>query len=300
MFRRFFGRATVKTPSYNMPRSVRAQKLMEIRDKLSRHKYKIIFFSAALTYISFPNQVKKLTNYYKDKLNLKTRDVLKENQPPSDIFKTFLKESLAGTFKDDQIKKEGVVYLEKLLKEKPVIDQVLNILLKSIKDETFVEESKVLGKKIVLALTNDKEVENSLVQMFARIFKRDEIKNEAAELVKFVFNQPDTKDELVDLMVKAFGTEKINDALQNALASAFYDILMDKETNHRMKIFIYNFLESGKDQNNKDSILDLIIQKLMSKTDTDEHKGDLDKFFNNLNKRFNEDGKTDLEDILKK
>lgn len=253
--------------------------------RLSKHKKKIFFLTTGL--ISYHKReflYKKFVDLQNFTIN-KIDNVFKENNTVDRKFKTFLKQSLGGTFKDDRVKREGVLYLEKVLKDKVLIDRIIEILLKAVKEETFIDEAKNLGKNIVVSAAKDKKVEKGLSEMFIRIFKDPEIKFEAAELVKFVVNEPDTKEELVDLLIKVFKDKKVILAFKNLLAGAFFDVLSEKETAERLKIFVFNFFKS-QEGHDKNSILDLMMNKVMKKDEKKDEK-DLDEFFKELQNKKN-------------
>lgn len=270
------------------------------KNGVRRHKFKIMFLTGCYGYYKYSHRLYEALLIQKNRALLHLQQFLAEGQDADKIFKDFLKQALVGTFRDSSIKKEGVDYLERVVKEKPVVDQVLEILLKSIKDEGFVDEAKVLGKNIALTLINDKEVEKNVVDMFVRIFKEPEIKNEATELLIYVMHQEEIKKELIRLVSESFADKRVTEALKDALASSFYDILTDQETSQRLKLFMYNFLTSEQGYNINNSILDLLVQKLTKKAETKTKQNDLDSFFSSLTAKFKRDDVKNLDEILKK
>ena len=270
------------------------------KNGVRRHKYKLIFLAGCYGYYRYSNRIYDALVVQKNRVLLKLQNFLAEGEEADKIFKNFLKQALVGTFRDSDIKQEGVGYLEKVIKEKPVVDQVLEVLLKSIKDEHFIDEAKVLGKEVTMSLINDKEVEKNIVDMFVRVFKEDDIKVEATNLLIHIVNQEEVKKELIRLISDSFADEKVAGALREALASSFYDILTDQETTQHFKLFMYNFLtsEQGYDINN--SILDLLVQKLTKKADTKAKQSDLDSFFSSLSSKFKREDAKNLDEILKK
>lgn len=249
--------------------------------RLSKHKKKIFFLTTTIIAYNNQNLIKKNLKNFQNYLISSTDSILKENNTVDRKFKTFLKQSLGGTFKDEQIKREGVLYLEKVLKDKTLITQIIQILLKSIKEEKFIQEAKVLGKNIVVSAAKDKRVEKGLIDMFIRIVKNPEIKFEASELVKFVVNEPDSKEELVNLLIEVFKEEKVILAFKNLLAGALFDVLSEKETARRLQIFFFNFVKS-QEGHDKNSILDLVMDKVMKKDVKKKEDKDLDEFFKDL------------------
>ncbi len=269
----------------------------EFLGRFRNHKKKLFLVGCGFgMYFSRDNigqRLNRLKSYSLDSLD----EFLKEGEVFDRKFKNFLKQSLKGTFKDDHVKREGVVYLEKLLKDKKIVDNLLKLLLKTIKEDSFVEEGKILGKKITISAVNDQNVQKELIKLFQRIFNDPEIKFEAAELLKGVFKEPDVTKEVINIFASAFENPKIQSAMKGVLATAFYDILSDKETAERVKIFLYNFFKSN-EGHDKNSILDLVLSKLTHKKQEQSQK-DLDKFFQDLKNQKGMYDKVNFDELMK-
>ena len=81
-----------------------------------------------------------------------------------------------------------------LIKEKPIIDGVVDLLVTSLKDEKSLSQVKVEGKKLGLGLIKDKDVERDAVHLLVELLRDPEIKYECSELVRDMFQQPDVKE----------------------------------------------------------------------------------------------------------
>jgi hypothetical protein len=153
-------------------------------------------------------------------------------------FKPNIKSSFVETFEDHNVSKAASYFLERTFKEKFVIDDILQILLACVKDETFIDEAKVLGKIIVQDAANDKAIGDELTQLFSRIFQTDVIRTEANDLVKYIFYQEETKQTLIHLFVNAFQDERIQASISKTLGASITDISKDKEIRENLTAFI--------------------------------------------------------------
>jgi len=68
------------------------------------------------------------------------------------------------------------------------------LLLQSIKNPLFLDESKVFGKQLVLDVLKDEETVKHTLNLLLRVVKDPEFKQEGVELVKHVFNQPEVSE----------------------------------------------------------------------------------------------------------
>ena len=61
----------------------------------------------------------------------------------------YLKKKAEDFLKSEELRIRGVKYLESLIKDKKIIDAVLEVLLFSVKDEEFIQEGIDLGKFLI-------------------------------------------------------------------------------------------------------------------------------------------------------
>ena len=58
----------------------------------------------------------------------------------------YLNRNIVETLKEVEVRDGGVDYLNQVIRQKPVIDAILDVLLFCIKDDEFLDEAKGLGK----------------------------------------------------------------------------------------------------------------------------------------------------------
>lgn len=220
--------------------------------------------------------------------------------------KRVLRDSIVETLKTKEVENGGVDYLLVLLKDKATIDQVIELLLHSIKSPQFIEEAKILGKGIVKDASIDKPVEDALTKMFARIFTTREIKEESKELVMHVLSQYEIKDQLIELIKMAFEEESVANAMRELLSRAFYQLLSKKETIEHMQVLLFNVLRSVEEKGDG-SFSEMVIEKLVNESGLARKRDDssinlpgmeeteslgLESMFNKaLKTRYDKDGK---------
>lgn len=193
--------------------------------RFKTHKKKVIFVGLsafALWNRSFlANQYYWLEDYVYSKINKN----LEKDSKIDQIAQNFSKQSLAGTFKNPLVQKESIDFLEKIFNEKQTVNNLLSLLLKVVKEKSFVQEGKNLGKEIGLSLTQDKEIEEETKKMLIRIFDSSDVKFQSEQLVKHIFKEPDTQEALVLLFAEAFQDFRIKQAIKLVLQEALYEIL---------------------------------------------------------------------------
>lgn len=261
-----------------------------------RHKYKLLLFCSPFVFYMYQQKFlegyNQLSNVIKSKINTQIENAHSET-------KTILKDTIVETLKHDEVASQGVDYLLILLKDKTTIDQILSVLIQSIKAPEFIDEAKILGKEIVKDAAIDKEVENSLTKLFVRIFKTEEIKNEGKNLLLHIISQNETKEELVQLIEKAFTDDRLTQSMKELLKKAFFELFTEQETIEAVRFLLINVLKSFVIKGNK-GFSDLIIDRILtdSKQDPKIKQGfadfdeklkkpekDLDLIFNRLIKK---------------
>lgn len=185
---------------------------------------------------------------------------------------------------DPSIRKEGALYIERLTKETLVKDSVLKLLENTVKDPQFIKSSKELAKDLGQDLIKDPEIESKIINLTLKTLKSGEIKEEIGNLVKWVFLQERTKERLVDLLKSGFEDEKLRNALTNAFSHSFYEVLNQKETIEKLKMFSYFLMENDPEESeNVRNMIDTIIEKIVNKKREDTTKSELDKILNVVN-----------------
>ena len=182
---------------------------------------------------------------------------------------------------DPMIRKEGALYVERLIKEPVVKSSVVKLLEVSVKDPEFVKASKELGKDLSNDLIKDKDIEAKMAALTVKTLQNNEIKQETSNIIKWVFLQEETKEKMVDLLKSGFDDDKLRSALTTALSSSFYEILNQQETIEKLKMFSYFLMENDPEESeNVRNMIDTIVEKVINKKREDNRRSELDRVLN--------------------
>jgi hypothetical protein len=110
-------------------------------------------------FVSIPLTMYKLHQYYEDEKTraqeiyeeIQTQNYRFQNQDykQSSIEKNlrmYLNRNIVETLKEKEVREGGVEYLNQIIRQKLVIDAILDVLLFCIKDDEFIDEAKNLGR----------------------------------------------------------------------------------------------------------------------------------------------------------
>ena len=107
---------------------------------------------------------------------------------------------------------------------------------------------------------------------------------------------------MVDLLKSGFEDEKLRAALTNAFSNSFYEILNQKETIEKLKMFSFFLMEDDPEESeNVRNMIDTIVEKVVNKKREDTSKSELDRILNvdNLDlSEVKEKEKTDKKDKM--
>lgn len=246
-------------------------------------------------FFSFFFLIEKKKYYHNIEQQL-TDPKLKENSKNEELedivfkfFHNFLKGLIInGLFHNKQIINEGSSFVE-MLSEQEILQNAVSILvINNIKQQIFRESGYNFSKNIVSDLIQEEDslLEKDLHYLILRTLRDPELKNEVLSVFLWLMQQKEVKDNLIDLFSKAVQTNDIRKPFTNALKSAFFEILMNKSTVDKMKVFSFNVLEleSNDEEGTVKKLLHLFQQRFMASnqnqnTPMDSEQEEIRQFF---------------------
>lgn len=150
-----------------------------------------------------------------------------------------------GLFRNTKIINEGSSFVD-FLSEQEILQNAVEILVvNNIREQNFKKGGLEFSKKIVSGVSNDEShlLENDLNYLIIKTLRDPEMKKETLDVFLWLMEQKEVKEVLIDLFSNAVKNENILKAFTNALKASFYDILMNRSTVNKMKIFSFNVLE---------------------------------------------------------
>lgn len=169
---------------------------------------------------------------------------LKKEEPIPRIAESFGKQLISGVFADTLVQRDSAIFVQDLVKRQAVLDAVLALLVKTISNPLFLNETTQFSKVLVADILKDEATLKHTLALLLGVVKDAEFKQEVVETLKFAFSQPDVTEVIVNLMKTAINDDRCRAALSSAAGATVNDILMDKETLEKLKFFIYFVLES--------------------------------------------------------
>ena len=110
-----------------------------------------------------------------------------------DYFQTPAKTYIKHVLSSKEVKGEGLRLLEKIFKEKLLHETLLILLKTTIKEKTFVNESKIFGKKLIREVIKEKDFKLETKELSIKTFKSKEIKDESVQILKFLIDDSQAK-----------------------------------------------------------------------------------------------------------
>lgn len=251
------------------------QEIIQVKTYFRPYRFSLFLFFGILSYPLLKPFVIKYAGPTKDRI-VKSFSALNQNK-----IEASSKEIVLAVLNDPKIKREGGLYVEKLVKEQVVKDAVIKLLEITVKDSEFIKSSKELAKDISLDLIKDKELEEKLAQLTLRILQNNEIKQETSNLIKWVMLQEESKEKVVELLKSGFEDDRLRNALTTALGSSFYEIMNMPETIEKLKMFSYFLMENDPEESeNVRNMIDTIVDKIVNKKREESRRSELDIILN--------------------
>jgi hypothetical protein len=122
------------------------------------HKYKTAILASITLYPLYNEKLSSLLNYYRIILNTTIEDKLSKEKPLTQVGQGFLKHFVVNALKDEYVKEGGLVYVQDLIRQPPIINASVQMLLSTIKEPEFLAMVKSEGKSLGLDLLRDPDV----------------------------------------------------------------------------------------------------------------------------------------------
>jgi hypothetical protein len=225
------------------------------------HKFKMLTLGFIATYPLYRSYLHSKYQAF----NIDLQSKLEKEKPVTKIAESFLKQVVDGVLKDPQIRREAGSFVENLARRQVVLDAVVNLLAESVKDPEFLAEAKGLTKYLTNSIINDKVVEQDLVALVANLFRDPEVRYELVEALKWMMAQDETKKAFAELGKNGFADEKMQVAMKNLVSNAFYEVLVDKETVDKIKLFAIYMMEQDATQTDQGPNMKKAIDTIMAK-----------------------------------
>jgi len=197
--------------------------------------------------------------------NIQLQEELQMDRPGPQAIESFAKQRVENVLRDPDVKTEGALFLKDVAQKDVVLETLISIFVKGLQDERFLDETKALIKNLTYNALNDKELEEQTVNLMTKLLRDYEVRNEGLELTKWLVQQKDTKDEFIDMWRAIYKDPKFKNASREVCAYAIYDILKQKETVEKLKIFSFYLLENDltvKDKKTQKGLVDLLMDKV--------------------------------------
>lgn len=252
-----------------------------IKTQLNNHKYKITFISLLLFY---PFYYPYFYNGYKALIyNISNRfySSAKNNSEIYNLLTSVIKQIFSDSLTDETVKQNAIIFLLDILKNKDILKSLKELLIEALNDEKI--KSAILD--ILLICTkkalSDENLKAELKAYILEILKDQLIKDQITETLQDIVSQEIIKNTIAELFIKVLQDPDLQHELTALLKNSMYDIIIDNETNEKFNIFFYNFLNNNKNIN-EESILNLIIKKLVNKNSNESSK--LENILNKFSK----------------
>ncbi|KRW98780.1 hypothetical protein PPERSA_03915 [Pseudocohnilembus persalinus] len=144
------------TPFKTLQRKLEIEEEWKIfKGHLRPHKYKFFFLIGAGLLPVYKDILYKI--YQGALLNIS--QAFQPGEPAPQIAESFGKQLIVGIFQDENVKKESGVFVQDLVKQQLVLESILELLIKSLKDEKFNDEAQIFSKQLLNELLDDKQME---------------------------------------------------------------------------------------------------------------------------------------------
>ncbi|KAM3131946.1 hypothetical protein pb186bvf_015959 [Paramecium bursaria] len=251
----------------------------EFRSIVSQNKGKILILSGIVTYPLYSSWLERIRINQIDLLNKE----LQVGQPLQSLINNFLKREVQVILKDDIVQQESVDFVQRLAKQSQLQQAVLKLLIDTIQNQLFLDKSKQFGKKLILDLLEDKDIQKETQLMLINILNDQITKFEVKEFIKNVSDEKEVKDAVIQIFKDTGDDQRFRESLSNAFQYAFNDVLMRKETSDQLKLFILFLMQQeSKDEINMKSLVDVILSQFVTKKTKNSKKRDYDEQMQNL------------------
>ncbi|CAD8153852.1 unnamed protein product [Paramecium pentaurelia] len=238
------------------------QEWSNVKLVLRPHKGKIVTLFALITYPIYKDMFQTIRNSFVSTV----QSELGPGQPFEVFINSFVKTEVQTILKDSVVQQESVDFVQRLGKQQQVQDSIVTLLKQSIQDPSFLEDSKVFGKKLVLDLVQDKQIQEQTQKLIIQVVNDPIFKYEVKEFCKSLSQEPEINQAVAEILKNAGMDPNFRAAFANAFAYAFNDVLMRKDTTDKIRMFLLFLIETEKSQEQGiKGFIDMIIDKLLNK-----------------------------------
>ena len=263
---------------------LRLQKFLQIQEEWSTfksqikpHKFKLFLFSLFATYPLYKPYIK----YWITSQNIRLQEELQPNQPAPLIIESFVKQRVENILKEPKAKTVGAEFLSDVAKKDVALDAIVSLLIQTAQNETFLAETTALAKELTHDALQNPEVESEALVLVRNLLRNNEIKHEIMDIIKWASQQEASKRELINLWKAVFQDPKLNAASKELFAQVFYEILKEKETVEKLKIFSFYLIgdeaKSTKDKKNMKGLIDIVVDKVAKSYKVENKESELKK-----------------------
>ncbi|CAD8072827.1 unnamed protein product [Paramecium primaurelia] len=255
------------------------QEWANVKLVLQPHKGKMLTLFALITYPIYKDMFQTIRNSFVSTV----QSELGPGQPFQVFINSFVKTEVQTILKDPVVQQESVDFVQRLGKQQQVQDSIVTLLKQSIQDPSFLEDSKVFGKKLVLDLVQDKQIQEQTQKLIIQVVNDPIFKYEVKEFCKSLSQEAEINEAVAEILKNAGMDPSFRAAFANAFAYAFNDVLMRKDTTDKIRMFLLFLIETEKSQEQGiKGFIDMIIDKLLNKKTMISKENEFDSLLEKL------------------
>ncbi|CAD8072707.1 unnamed protein product [Paramecium sonneborni] len=238
------------------------QEWKNVKLVLQPHKGKITTLIALITFPIYKDFFQTIRNSFVSTV----QNELGPGQPFEVFLNSFVKTEVQTILRDNVVQQESVDFVQRLGKQQQVQDSIVTLLKKSIQDPSFLEDSKVFGKKLVLDLLSDKLIQEQTQKLIIQVINDPIFKYEVKEFCKSLSQEQEINQAVADILKNAAIDPSFRAAFANALSYAFNDVMLRQDTTEKIRMFLFFLMEHDKTQEQGiKGFIDMVIAKLFNK-----------------------------------
>jgi hypothetical protein len=165
----------------------------------------MLFFPISFIFLGYDYYAKKKSPY-----NVKVAKSKKNSR--ENMFK-----SLDETFLSSEIKKSSKHLIIKIFKNKEVLDALVGALARAVKDEAFLDQSKIWSKDWIMSILRSDQLKYDAKVNILKVLKSNNIKNESSNYVKEIVLDEEFKQFIAKMMKQIW----LRDDVLGRLSSLF-------------------------------------------------------------------------------
>ncbi len=155
-----------------------------------------------------------------------------------------LKSLVERVLRDRHVQKEAVEFGQRFIGDPRVTQSVAALLTKAIEADPLVRSSQQGGQKLAQQILTDPAVEAEAIRLVLRILQDEEVQQEVLLLLRNVFSSKEAIGTTADLLAGGFLDPKVQLAIAETLKRSSADVLRDKETTEKAKLFLGGLIKS--------------------------------------------------------